>query len=145
MNKRVHSHHAFTLIEVMIAVMIISLVIAALIQMFANNTHVFLAYKNQIDTNQYTSFLIGNDKYGEEKKSTNMFELVREFDIDDDLRKELKSMKVDVDYVELKRINLSESESESGIEISSDMALEIGKSNLQKQDGSALLYRFKLQ
>ena len=150
MTRKVQSKKAFTLIEVMIAVMIVSIVIMALIQMYANNTHLFLSYKNQTKINQYSSFLIANKNYGYEDKTITMYDLVRDFKLHDDLRRELKDIKIEVAYIELDRIDLGESEIgeyeniESETTQAPDMILEIGKTILRTDDSSSSLLRFKL-
>ena len=76
----------FTLIEVMVAVMIISIVIMGLLQMYSNNTHIFSAIKKQIKTNQYVSFLVSSDDYGFENKDIYLYDLVKDFDFESDLK-----------------------------------------------------------
>lgn len=148
MTKGIKNKNAFTLIEVMVAVMIISVVIIALIQMYANNTHIFISLKKQTKTNQYSSFLIGNEKYGFEDKSISMDDLVDDFDLRDELRRKLKNIKLNVVYKEVDRIDLSESESESeDIQNtqSPTMVLEVGKTILQTDIFSSSLTRFRIQ
>ena len=147
MNKATKNKNAFTLIEVMVAVMIISVVIMALIQMYANNTHIFLSLKNQTKANQYSSFLIGNKKHGYEDKSISMYDLVDDFDLSDDLRRKLKDIKVNVIYSELDAIDLSESDTQESSEdiVASELVLEIGKSILKTESSSSSLLRFRLQ
>lgn len=129
-----HSRDAFTLLEVMIAVMIISVVIMALLQMFSNNTHIFTTLKQKTLVNQYASFLVSHDNYGLENKSINMYRLVDDFDIETDLRRELKNIKVKVMYQELETMKMDK-----------NMAFEVGKSILKTQADSAGLIRFQLQ
>lgn len=147
MNSHRKSKEAFTLIEVMVAVMIISVVIMALIQMFANNTHLFLSFQKQTKINQYSSFLIANETYGYENKSISMDELVHDFDLRDEVRRELKDMKVKLIYAELERVDLSESKNVESQETKEtpDVVLELGKTILQKEDSSSSLLRFRLQ
>jgi len=149
MAKRTLSKNAFTLIEVMVAVMIISVVIMALIQMYANNTHIFSSMKKQTKTNQYSSLLISNDDYGFKDKSINLNDLVSDFDLENSLRRKLKERKVKVIYKELEIIDMSEQESEQESddesEVSSSLALEIGKSILQTEDSSTALLRFRIR
>ena len=64
---------AFTLMEVMVAVVIVSVVIAALLQMQGNTHHKLFGIKEMIKTNQYNSFLLSlSDKYGFESSKINM-------------------------------------------------------------------------
>ena len=136
---------AFTLIEVMIAVMIISVVIMALIQMYANNTHLFLSFKQQTKLNQYSSFLIGNEKYAYENKKLTMYNLVDDFDLQDELRQDLKDIKIELSYSEVDRIDLSEATVADEEESSSGLVMEIGSNLMQTRESSVSLLRVRQQ
>lgn len=128
--------------------MIISVVIMALVQMYSNNTHIFSAYKKQINTNQYLSLLIANENYGYESDDLYVDDLLTEFDLDDELRRELKEKKIRLSYQELRRIDMSDSDDENRYEtakIGSDRVLVIGKSILRTDDSSSSLIRIQLQ
>ena len=131
---------AFTLIEVMVAVMIISVVIMALLQMQGNTSHIFSKLGNTLKINQYTSLFISNKDYGFEKKSVDLDDLLSEFKVENELRRELKTIKVKVDYEELKTIDMSENE-----EGSSSLVFELGKTVLKIDDSSSSILRFKIQ
>lgn len=149
MTKQTRSKEGFTLIEVMVAVMILSVVVMALMQMYANNTHIFSSLEKQSKTNQYSSFLIGNDTYGFEDTSISLDDLVQDFDIHNDLRRKLKEIKVELRYKELDRIDLSEASSTKDenlkSENSSGMVLEVGRSILKAENASSSLLRFKIK
>jgi len=123
----------FTLIEVMVSVMIISVVIMALIKMYANNTHIYTTLKLQTDTNQYSSFLISNDDYGFENKEVRLNDLLGEFDLNDDLRRKLKMIKVKLTYQELQQIEDDED--------TSSVILTIGKTTIKTQNSSTSFLR----
>jgi prepilin-type N-terminal cleavage/methylation domain-containing protein len=147
-KNKFHFKSAFTLIEVMVAVMIISVVIMALIQMYSNNTHIFSAYKKQINTNQYLSLLISNENYGFENDDLYIDDLVTEFDLDDELRRKLKGEMVKISYQELRRIDMNEVDDENRDETAktgSDIVLVIGKSILKTENSSSSLLRIQLQ
>lgn len=147
-KNKFHVKSAFTLIEVVVAVMIISVVIMALIQIYSNNTHIFSAYKKQINTNQYLSLLISNEDYGYENNTLYLDDLVTEFDLDDELRKRLKDKRVKLIYQELRRIDMIERDDENRDETSktdSDIVLIIGNSILRTKDSSSSLIRIQLQ
>ena len=152
----VKGRKAFTLIEVMVAVVIISTVIMALLTMSGNNTHMFSNFKSQIKINQYASFFISNDKYGLENEDVTLYKLVDEFDLETDLRRELKSIKVDVIYQVLDQIDMSEfddedqssddiREDEEDESVNSSLIIEIGKTVLKLQDSSVALTRIQFQ
>ncbi len=132
---------AFTLIEVMIAVVIISVVIMALIQMFANNNHTFHILKEQTKVNQYASLLIANDIYGFENKTIYLDDLVSDFRISDELRRKLKNVKTQVLYKKLETLDMKEEDSEG----SSSLVFEVGQSVLKMDDTSVSLFRLQLQ
>lgn len=144
----------FTLIEVMVAVMIISVVILGLLQLFANNTHIFFALDKKMQNNQYLSAFLASQKYGFEDKKTTMYDLLSDFDMQSDLKRELKNKKVDVIYQELEVIDLSEFQADKedvnpevavAKETNSGMVFEMGKSILKFEDASVSLTRVKLQ
>ena len=132
---------AFTLIEVMVSVLIISTVILALLELFSNNSHIFSNLSKKSQTTQYMSFIIANDEYGFEDKKLTLYDMVSEFDIESDLRRELKSKKIHIIYQELDRIDMSESE-DNNTE-GSGMVFEIGKSVLKSDESSVSLIRIK--
>jgi prepilin-type N-terminal cleavage/methylation domain-containing protein len=135
----------FTLIEVMVAVMIISIVIMGLLQMYSNNTHIFSAIKKQIKTNQYVSFLVSSDDYGFENKDIYLYDLVKDFDFESDLKRELKAIKAKVIYEEIETIDLSEDSNESQNAGSSAVVLEIGRTVLQSDEFSTAFMRLKIR
>ena len=131
---------AFTLTEVMLSVMIISIVIMALLQMHGNTTHIFSKFTSQLKISQYASVFISDTEYGFEKKSLELSDLLNDFKVEDDLRRELKSIKIEIMYKELERIDMSEIE-----DASSKVIFEIGKTILKVNDSSASLVRFRIQ
>lgn len=140
MNNRARS--AFTLIEVMVAVMIISVVIAALLQMFANNTHIFSQITKQAKINQYASLFISNRDYGLESKNIHLDDLVSDFKLESNLAKELRDTKVKVIYQKVDQIDMSESDDK---ESTSSMIFEIGKTVLKINDSSIALLRVRME
>jgi len=151
MPKRHTIRSAFTLIEVMVAVMIVSVVIAALLQMRGNTTHKFFGIKEMMKTNQYNSFLLSHgDKYGFEKSRMDMYRLADDFDLESELRRKLKAIKVELDYEELSVIDTSEYEDntedeDAEISGSSGIVFEIGKTILTTEEFSGSLIRIKIQ
>lgn len=140
--KMLRGKNAFTLIEVMVAVMIISVVIMALLEMQGNSAHIFSKLTSQIKISQYASLFISNPDYGFEKKSVDLDDLLNDFKLEDDLRRELKNIKVKVVYEELELLDMSESDDD---EVSSSLVLEIGKTILKVNDSSTALVRFRIQ
>ncbi|SFV75497.1 hypothetical protein MNB_SM-3-52 [hydrothermal vent metagenome] len=145
----------FTLIEVMIAVMIISIVIMALIKISANNTHLFSHISQKISLNQYATFFIDNKKFGLQKDSTTLYELVKNFDIEDDLRKQLKNQKISLLYQITDTIDLGQFDdtkeknddfqTEEDKKVKSDMVFEIGKIVLKTKKSSVGYLRLSIK
>ncbi|WP_428738050.1 PulJ/GspJ family protein [Sulfurimonas sp.] len=127
--------NAFTLLEVMIAVLIVSVVIAAMFQVKGDaNTKLFWL-QDSINETQYNTFLLGNSaKYGFDKSNISLNELVSEFDLENDLRRELKDIKVSVTY-----------EEENAIETPTGSVLEIGKTKIESKNFSSSMLRVKIQ
>ena len=133
---------AFTLLEVMVAVVIISVVIMGLLKMRGHSTHIFLSLSQKLEINQHLSFLIGNSDYGFEKKSITADMLLSDFDMESELRQQLKTLKIDLTYQELNAIDLSENDAEN---LNSDMVLETGKTILTTDNASVSLPRIRMQ
>ena len=141
---------AFTLIEVMIAVVIISIVIMALIQMFANNTHIFASLSAKSKINSYISLFIANDDYGLRDKELDLYDLVSDFKLESELRQELRDTKVEIIYKDLDSIDMREFEEdtqedkESEAQVNSGLVFEIGRITLKIKDSSTSLLRISL-
>ncbi len=152
---------AFTLIEVMISVLIISTVILSLLTMSGNNTHLFSSFKAKITINQYASFFVDNAKYGLENDKSTLDKLIDDFDLESDLRRSLRDTKVEVLYQELETIDMSEYEEDSDsssdmldnaenpdeTQVNNSLLIEIGKTVLRipSSDSSVSLLRIKVQ
>ena len=140
----------FTLIEVMVSVVIISSVILALLELISNNVHIFSVIDKKNKVNQYLSLIIANPKHGHENKKTTLYELVREFDLEFDLRRKLKAQNVEILYKTLQTIDTSDfSEDSSGENDTqlqgASMIFETGKTVIKFSDSSSSLFRIKLQ
>ena len=140
----------FTLIEVMVSVMIISVVVVALLQLQANNTHTFLQLQKAQKNLQYASLLQGS-KYGYENDSLTLDRTLERFDLDDDLRRELKKIEAKIIYQKLETIDTGEFDESLGEEeglgedTQAPLAIEIGRSVLQLQEGSTSILRVRLR
>ena len=147
----------FTLIEVMVAVVIISTVIMALLEMFANNTHIFSMITKKTHINEYSSFFISNPEIGlENKESLTLYDLIDDFDVEDKLRRELKEIKVKIVYQELETIDMSdfngeekadenENSDEEEKKANSNMVFDIGKTVLKLDNASVAILRLKVE
>jgi len=151
-----NSKHGFTLIEVMIAVVIISTVIMALLQMFANNTHIFSQLSKKTEINQYSSFFISNPTKGLENIDTlTLYDLIDDFQIEDSLRQKLKKNKIKIIYQEVETIDMSDfqeekkddnnEDDEEKKDVNSNMIFTIGKTILRLNNSSISLLRLNSQ
>ena len=144
---------AFTLIEVMVAVLIISVVIMALFEMQGNNSHFFSKFYKKIQVNQMVSFFISNKKNGFEKEDIYLDDLLSEFKLENELRRKLKEVKVELDYEELVQLGMNEDGEESEDvfsdeneeETESEVSLEVGKTIIKLDDTTASIVRLRLQ
>lgn len=135
----------FTLIEVMIAVMIISIVIAALLKIKADNVNLFSSLKSQVQTNQYLSLLMQSD-YGFEDKDITLDKLANDFDVEHDLRTELKRTKVKLIYQEMQKIDTSSFENDTqGSENTNSAIFEIGRTIIKTKKSSSSLLRLRIK
>ncbi|MEA3371135.1 MAG: prepilin-type N-terminal cleavage/methylation domain-containing protein [Campylobacterota bacterium] len=145
---------AFTLIEVMVAVVIISVVIMALIELLANSSHNFTSLGKKSQMNQYLSFFHSPSRHGFRDKESTLYDLVEDFDIESELKQELKSIKVEVVYQELKSIDMGDYDPEEEVQeedvsledeeqVNSRMVFEIGKTVLKIESSSVALLRMR--
>ncbi|NPA66931.1 MAG: prepilin-type N-terminal cleavage/methylation domain-containing protein [Epsilonproteobacteria bacterium] len=125
MNKK-----GFTLIEVMVAVMIITVVIAALIKTNSETSFLFGKLKDDQKMQKYLTLVLHSD-YGLENKRFSLDRTVDRFDIDDDLRRKLKKIYVEVKYQKTRTIDFSEDKNSS-----SGTTLEVGKTVLSFPKGN---------
>jgi len=144
---------AFTLIEVMVAVLIISVVIMALFEMQGNNSLFFSKFYKKIQVNQMVSFFISNKKNGFAKEDIYLDDLLSEFKLENELRRKLKEVKVELDYEELVQLGMNEDGEESEDvfsdeneeETESEVSLEVGKTIIKLDDTTASIVRLRLQ
>ena len=126
--------------------MIVSVVIAALLQMRGETAHKFLEIKKMLQTNQYNSLLIAqNSKYGFEKTNMDMNRLVEDFDLESNLRRKLKSIKVELGYEELKTVDTSEFEESDQGSSGSGLVFEIGDTSIKTENFTLHMMRVRVQ
>lgn len=122
---------AFTLLEVMVAVMIVSVVIVALLEMQGNSGHIFLTLAEKKRVNTYASLLLGST-YGYEKSRISLDELVSEFEVEDTLRRELQREHVALSYKTTAPTQGAET-----------LPFEIGETSMRFADTSVRLLRIR--
>jgi len=133
MTKQKHYKKAFTLIEVMVAVMIISVVLASMLKLFSNNSYLLQQLKDQTFQHSLLSLFVSNERYGFETKETTLYSLIEEeFEVDDALRRELEAKNVKILYRKLKTMDLE------------SMQLELGETILRQKNTSQKILRVRL-
>ena len=142
--------HAFTLIEVMVSVMIISVVIASLLQLFSNNTHLLGGMGKRVDMAMRSTLLLGIGDRGFEGEKTTLDTLAEGFEIDDDLRRRLKTTHLELGYRETMRFgeDMTPQTDRSSAEEEAAAAapvLEVGSTSLKIGDQQTSLVRIRLQ
>lgn len=138
-SKDISMRSAFTLLEVMISVVIISIVILALFEMRGNSNLMFFQIKDKSKVNQYLSFFIGQKDFGFENKKTSIKNLTTDFELNSELRRELSNTKMDIKYIELESIDMKKYDE------ASEMIFEIGSTNIKVNNVSTSFMRIKLQ
>ncbi len=98
---------AFTLIEVLVSVMILAVVGTGLLQISSNSKHnfMFLKAKSEFDRLASIAFVHNNQKY--HHKEVTLYDFIKDdyTNIDDDLRKYLKDIKVSYSHEEVSTFN----------------------------------------
>jgi len=133
---------AFTLIEVMVAVMIISVVVMALLSMQGNTTHIFSRLNKTTTINQFTTFLISNKQYGFSKEDVYLNDLLSDFKVEDNLRRRFKNTKLELSYIKLQSFN---DKSDTDDKSNSDNIIEIGKSTIKTENLTTSFVRLNLR
>ncbi len=118
MNK-----NAFTLIEVMVAVMIVTVVIAALIKVQSDSSYLFQKLKNGEKSQKYITLIMHSD-YDLKQEHFTLDKTVGRFDIDDDLRRRLRNITIKLQYKKLQTIDLAKEEDNGS---ATGQNLQIGK------------------
>jgi prepilin-type N-terminal cleavage/methylation domain-containing protein len=129
----------FTLIEVMVAVMIISVVIGAILEMRGNISHKIFALEKITQVSQYDTLLLQQKEYAREKSNISAKTLVEDFELERDLRRELSGIKLHIDYLQLKTIDTSK------FDESSTLVFEIGKTDVKSDNYSSSIVRIGIQ
>ena len=143
----------FSLLEVMISVMIITLVIGVLLQLYSNNTRLFSSMRGHSELCMRSSLLIGNSEYGYEDKEVSLAELVHNFNVDDDLRQKLKKYKAKVTYTPVKELNTKQTRTDEELDPYiteesqglKERSMEIGRSSFEMDEFQTAYLRLKLR
>ena len=87
--------------------------------------------------------MLDNSAYGLENKNITLYKLLKDFNVDNDLKEESKSIKIKVVYQKLESIDLSDMQDEKAS--NSQMIFEVGKTVLKVNESSSALIRVNLQ
>lgn len=99
---------AFTMVEVIIAVMIVTVVIASLLQLFSNNTHIFGSFEKKSVASLYVTLLLESNTTSFEDKKVHLDETVKNYNVDDELRRYLKKRQANTYHVQSVQTQTSE-------------------------------------
>lgn len=124
---------AFTLIEVMVAVMIVSVVIAGTVSLRGNSSTLLLNLQKEMKNIPYASFLPWSKESGLEPAKTNLYRLVRDVVMDDELRRKLKNIPITVQYQKIHSYDMD------------DTTLELGETTLKNNELQISLKRISQQ
>ncbi len=124
---------AFTLIEVMVAVMIVSVVVGAIVSLRGNASNLLMHIKKDEKSLQYASFLPWSKENGLDSARTNLYRLSEGVDMDDDLRRKLKAVPIEIKYRKVRSYDMQ------------DTTFEIGETKLKSKDFDISLERITLQ
>ena len=147
----------FTLIEVLVAVMIIVVVIGSMLQLFSSNSRFFATMEEKAVGAYHASLLVGTTDVGFENKKVALDTLLLDFKVDDSLRRTLKQIKVDVEYTELMLLDgadfsdaMEEESAQMGesaevADKAAETAIEIGRTSFTLNGRTTSFIRLKLQ
>lgn len=144
---------AFTLIEVMVSVMIITTVVMALYSMNGNSSFIYEKTIKNAKYTGYLSFLVANENYGFESDTLDLERLLEGFDLEDELRRDLKDTKLNIRYERVSTIDLSEfdmqempdeMQEDSKAKEQSQAIFEIGKTTMGFEDENIFLHRIRI-
>ena len=144
---------AFTLIEVMVSVMIITTVVMALYTMNGNSSFIYEKTLKNAQYTGYLSFLVANEKYGFESDTLDLERLLEGFELENELRRTLKEIKLTIRYDEVSTIDLSafdmqdmpkEMQEDTKQKEQSGAIFEIGRSSLSFDEDVAFITRIRI-
>ncbi len=122
----------FTLIEVMVAVMIVSVVIGATISLRGDAGNRLVHIKQNEKSLQYATFLLWSKENGVDASKTNLYRLSEGIDMDDTLRRELKAIAIEIQYKKAHSYDMG------------DALFEFGTTTLRNKDFQISLERIVL-
>lgn len=129
------THKAFTLIEVMVAVVIVSVVIGTLLKLQGDASTKLLWLKKSLKESEYITFLFTNEqKYGFLKEHTTAYKLLGDFDIDRDIARVLKQERIAISYQKKERFTMP-----------NGSIFEIGTTKLDLKKSQLMIERIRLQ
>lgn len=117
----------------MVAVMIVSVVIAGTISLRGNSSTLLLNLQKEMNNIQYVSFLPWSKESGLEPAKTNLYRLAGEPDTDNDLRRKLKNIPIKIEYQKIHSYEMD------------DTTLELGETTLMNNEIQISLKRISQQ
>ena len=141
---------AFTLIEVLVSVMILAVVGTGLLQVSSNSKHnfIFLKQKSEFDRLASIAFIHNDQKY--HHKDLTLFDFIKDdyTNIDDELRKYLKEIKVSYSHEEVSTFNPLEGsideQEQDVIKTSLNPTIAYDKIIVSKDESSTYSYKISI-
>ena len=143
---------AFTLIEVLVSVMILAVVGTGLLQVSANSKHnfIFLKQKSEFDRLASIAFIHNDQKH--HHKDLTLFDFIKDdySDIDDELRKYLKEIKVSYSHEEVSTFKPLEGsvddieQDENSVQTSLNPMITYNKIIVSKDESSTYAYKITI-
>jgi prepilin-type N-terminal cleavage/methylation domain-containing protein len=127
---------AFTLIEILVAVVIISVVGLSLLKINANHTNLFKFSIDRIDVNRFASIYLNHYDESLEMREYSILEVLKSSYpeiTNDELRRYLDEIKVSIKKEEIERIKLFEED---------DSEIVINRLNINYNDSKTGYYKF---
>ncbi len=137
MNTKIKSKKAFSLIEVLVSVLIISVVGTILFKISTDSKKNYIRYKNKISYEYLVSTYLFMDKIS----NTNLYEQLRDrYRIDNfDIRQRLKNIKLEKKEKDFSKIKMGQT-SENGDNENSIIEIQIKQIQIFDKNQSSIFY-----
>lgn len=142
---------AFTLIEVLVSVMILAYVGTALLQMSSNSKHNFMFLKNKSEFDRLASIALIHNNQKFHHKDMTLYDFIKDdyADIDDELRKYLKDIKVNYNHEEVSTFNplegsiddQNQSQEQESMQSGINLTIVYDKITISKDNDTAFAYK----
>ena len=112
--------------------MIVSVVVGAIISLRGNASNLLMHIKKDEKNLQFASFLPWSKESGLDSARTNLYRLSESVDMDDELRRKLKTLAIEIKYTKIRSYDME------------DAVYEVGTTALKSKDFQLTLERITL-